>query len=300
VKAKGKLALDDVARARGRLSIVATPIGNLDDITLRALATLRAAHVILAEDTRQTRKLLGRHAIAGKLRALHAHSSDTVIERCLEELAAGQRLALVTDAGTPLISDPGGALVQAASERGTEVESIPGPSAVTAALSVCGVPFDVFRFLAFAPRSGEKRKLWLQQIAGDPAASVFFESPVRLPATLTALAERLHPQRMLAVCRELTKVHEEVVRGTAQTLSQHFATGTRGEITVVVGAGPTVDESATVDQAVEIEPLIRTLLAQGLSPRDVARRLARESGLARRQVYARVQAARAALSREPP
>jgi 16S rRNA (cytidine1402-2'-O)-methyltransferase len=271
----------------GRLSIVATPIGNLNDITLRALETLRAADVILAEDTRQTRKLLTHHRISSALRALHAHSTDRAIERCLEELAAGKHLALVTDAGTPLISDPGDKLVRAAREQGSAVESIPGPSAVIAALSVCGVPFDAFRFVGFAPRSGTRRKEWLARIAGDQSASVFFESPLRLAATLDELAALLHPERALAVCRELTKLHEEVVRGTASELTERFAGGARGEITVVVAAGEIKAQAAEVDTAPTLDARIAELLAQGVSARDVARRLARELGLPRRHVYAR-------------
>jgi 16S rRNA (cytidine1402-2'-O)-methyltransferase len=275
----------------GRLSIVATPIGHLEDVTLRALKTLRGADLILAEDTRRTRKLLTHHGISARLRALHAHSTDSVIERCLEDLLAGQHLALVTDAGTPLVSDPGSRLVRAAGERGVTIESVPGPSAVTAALSVCGVPFDEFRFAGFAPRTGSKRDAWLDAIAGRPEASVFFESPARLPATLVELAERLAPDRPVAVCRELTKIHEQVVRGSAGELADKFAAGTRGEITVVVGAGQAAAaaQSAT-DAAQALEPRIDALLARGISPRDTARTLARELGLSRREVYARVQA----------
>jgi 16S rRNA (cytidine1402-2'-O)-methyltransferase len=277
---------------QGRLSVVATPIGNLDDITLRALAILRAAQVILAEDTRQTRKLLSHHGIGTRLQALHAHSTDHAIERCLEQLAEGQHLALVTDAGTPLISDPGDKLVQRARERGFELESIPGPSALTAALSVCGVAFDAVRFVGFAPRTGSKRKSWLERVASDPEACVFFESPARLAKTLSELAERLHPQRQLAVCRELTKLHEEVLRGTAAELARRLAQGTRGEITVVVGAGLAAEARAAAehDAEAELETKITELLARGVSARDAARQLARESGLPRRQVYARVQA----------
>jgi 16S rRNA (cytidine1402-2'-O)-methyltransferase len=274
----------------GRLSIVSTPIGHLDDVTLRALATLRGADLILAEDTRRTRKLLTHHGIPAKLRALHAHSSDGAIERCLGELLAGRHLALVTDAGTPLVSDPGSRLVQAAAERGVAIESIPGPCAVTAALSVCGVAFDEFRFVGFAPRSGGKREAWLTAIAVRPEASVFFESPARLAHTLAELAERLAPDRQLAVCRELTKIHEEVVRGSAVELARHFAAGARGEITVVVGAGEPAAARAASGEASPLEPRIAELLAQGSSPRDIARSLARERGLSRREVYARVQA----------
>jgi 16S rRNA (cytidine1402-2'-O)-methyltransferase len=274
---------------RGRLSIVGTPIGHLEDITLRGLSTLRAADLILAEDTRHTRKLLAHHGVTAKLRALHAHSSDAAVERCLEDLEAGLHLALVSDAGTPLVSDPGAKLVRAARERGMDVESIPGPSAVTAALSVCGVPFDAFRFAGFAPRTGGKREAWLAAVAGRPEASVFFESPSRLAATLAELAERLPPDRPVAVCRELTKVHEEVVRGGAGELARRFADGVRGEITVVVGAGGIAAPRAAPDPSAELERRITELLSQGTSARDAARTLARELHLPRRDVYALVQ-----------
>jgi 16S rRNA (cytidine1402-2'-O)-methyltransferase len=274
----------------GKLSVVATPIGNLDDVTLRALATLRAADLILAEDTRRTRKLLAHHGIPARLRALHAHSSDAVIERCVADLLQGLQLALVTDAGTPLVSDPGARLVRAAGERGIALESVPGPSAVTAALSVCALPFDEFHFAGFAPRAGGKRAQWLAAIAARPEASVFFESPARLARTLSDLAQLLAPGRPTAVCRELTKLHEEVVRGSAAELAQRFAAGVRGEVTVVVGAGEASSARRDASPAQALEPRIAELLARGVSPRDVARSLARELGLSRREVYARVQA----------
>jgi 16S rRNA (cytidine1402-2'-O)-methyltransferase len=276
----------------GRLSVVGTPIGHLDDVTLRALSTLREADLILAEDTRRTRKLLTHHGISARLRALHAHSTEAVIERCLLDLLAGRNLALVTDAGTPLVSDPGSRLVRAAAERGVTIEGIPGPSAVTAALSVCGVPFDEFHFAGFAPRSGGKREAWIDAIAGRAEASVFFESPARLPATLADLAERLAPERPLAVCRELTKMHEQVVRGSALELARAFEAGARGEVTVVVGAGqPSAARHQTAeDEPASLEPRIAQLLEQGMSPRDAARSLARELGRPRREIYARVQA----------
>jgi len=281
---------DPGGRGPGKLSVLATPIGNLEDITLRALRALREAELVLAEDTRNTRKLLAHHGVSVPLRALHAHSTDAAIARCVEELEEGKRLALVTDAGTPLISDPGAKLVERAHASGVEVESVPGPSAVTAALSVCGVPFDSFRFAGFAPRQGGKRVAWLERIAADPDASVFFEAPTRLCATLRDLGERLPPERELAVCRELTKLHEEVVRGNATELAQRFAQGTRGEITVVVGAGAaTAPDHASATER-DLGASIDALLAQGLSPRDAARSLARETGLARREIYAKVLA----------
>ena len=276
--------------SRGRLAVVATPIGNLDDITLRALSTLKSANLVLAEDTRRTRKLLAHHAIPARLRALHAHSSAEAIERCLVDLRAGNTLALVTDAGTPLLSDPGSRLVSAASAEGIEVVSIPGASAVVAALSVCGLPFDEFRFAGFPPRAGGKRKQWLDGIAARSEACVFFESPLRLGQTLADLAQCLPPERPVAVCRELTKVHEEVVRGSAAELAVRFGEGTRGEITVVVAAGAAAAARPEAPPEAELEPKIRALLQQGISARDVARTLARELGLSRREVYGRVQA----------
>jgi 16S rRNA (cytidine1402-2'-O)-methyltransferase len=294
------VAAGDQDSARGRLSVVATPIGNLDDITLRAIATLRAADVVLAEDTRQTRKLLSHLGVGTPLRALHAHSTDAQVERCAQELREGKHLALVTDAGTPLISDPGNKLVAAATDQGSTVESIPGPSAVIAALSVCGVAFDAFAFVGFAPRSGSSRRAWLERIARSEQASVFFESPQRIGATLAELAELLHDARMLALCRELTKLHEEVVRGTARELAQRFTEGARGEITVVVGAGELKQERAPDgDEAPSLDARIAQLLAEGVSARDTARRLARELGVPRRHVYARATEL-AGRAGEPP
>jgi 16S rRNA (cytidine1402-2'-O)-methyltransferase len=278
----------DQRQGRGKLSIVATPIGNLEDITLRALATLRAADVVLAEDTRRSRALLAHHGISVQLRSFHAHSKPGEIDRCLEELAEGKKVALVTDAGTPLVSDPGAVLVQRAAEVGARIETIPGPSAVVAALAVCGLAFDRFRFVGFAPRGGPERREWLARIAEDDGASVFFESPVRLGKTLAELAPLLVGDRMVAVCRELTKVHEEVVRGTAAELAARYEDGARGEITVVVGSGAVLAPTAEVN-APTLDDRIAALLAAGETPRDIARKLAVELNLSRREVYAKVQ-----------
>jgi len=274
----------------GRLSIVATPIGNLEDITLRALSTLRSASLVLAEDTRRTRALLTRHGISARTQALHAHTPPATLHGLVELLADGARLALVTDAGTPLVSDPGGQLVQLAVERGIVVEPIPGPSAVTAALTAAAMPFASFRFAGFVPRAASARLQWLARIADDEDATVFFESPQRLAGTLGELAAVLAAERPVAVCRELTKLHEEVVRGTATQLASHFAEGARGEITVVVAAGQRASRGAEVDALPPIEARITTLLSQGLSTKDVARTLVKERGGSRRELYAQVQA----------
>jgi 16S rRNA (cytidine1402-2'-O)-methyltransferase len=224
--------------ASGKLSVVATPIGNLEDVTLRALRVLREAEAILAEDTRRTRHLCTHHGIATRLEAFHAHSSPERLERVVDRLAQGAHLALVTDAGTPGISDPGVRLVRAASERGIVVEAIPGPSALAAALSIAGVPCDPFRFVSFLPRGGGKRRRALEAIAAEPGATVLFESPHRLHATLAELAELLGTDREAAVCRELTKMHEEVVRAPLGELRDRFAEGVRGEITLIVAPPP--------------------------------------------------------------
>lgn len=277
-------------QGKGCLSIVATPIGNLEDITLRALRTLREAERVLAEDTRRTRLLLTHHGITARTQSLHAHTPPRTLLKLCAELEGGARMALVTDAGTPLVSDPGGELVQLARDRGVRVEAIPGPSAVTAALTVCGLPFSGFRFAGFAPRSGAARRAFFARIGADQDASVLFESPRRLAATLVELGAVLAPERALAVCRELTKLHEEVVRGTAADLAVHFGGDVRGEVTIVVGAGalrvPEVDATGTASA----EQRARELLAQGLSTKEAARVLAQELHCSRREAYAKVQA----------
>jgi len=274
----------------GCLSIVATPIGNLEDVTLRALRTLREAERVLAEDTRRTRLLLSQHGIATRTQSLHAHTPPSALVKLCTELEAGARMALVTDAGTPLVSDPGGELVRLARDRGVRVEAIPGPSAVTAALTVCGLPFSGFRFAGFPPRSGAARREFFARIGQDQDATVLFESPRRLVATLTELGAVLAKERSLAVCRELTKLHEEVARGTASELSAHFGGTVRGEVTIVVGAGALLAPELDATQAASTEQRARELLAQGLSTKDAARTLAQELHCSRREAYAKVQA----------
>lgn len=274
----------------GRLSIVATPIGNLEDITLRALRVLREADTILAEDTRHTRKLCAHHDITGPLRAFHAHSSERAVEQCVAELAGGAHFALVSDAGTPLISDPGANLVRAARSAGIQVEAIPGPSAVATGLCVSGIPFDSYRFVGFLPRSGGRRKESLSRIAKAREASVFFEAPRRLVQTLADLSQATGESRQVAVCRELTKLHEEVVQGSLAEVIARLSEGeVRGEITVVV-QGEAAEAAAARDKPTEadLDDTIRQALAAGRSPRDVARDLSTLHGLKRREVYTRV------------
>ncbi len=272
----------------GALYLVATPIGNLEDITLRALRVLSEAELVLAEDTRRTRVLLQRYNIAATLRSFHARNEASRAEEALRRLAAGEALALVSDAGTPLLSDPGAALVRRAAEAGHRVTPVPGASAPLAALCGAGLPFTAFTFHGFLPRKAGARRRLLQNLADRPEAQVFFESPQRLGATLEMLGE-VFGERALCVARELTKVHEEFVRGDAARLAQHFSEGVRGEITLVVaGAPPRAPDEEALREA------LRARLAAGASAREAASALHRESGAPRRMLYQLALAERAA------
>ncbi len=271
---------DETAREAGTLFLVATPIGNLEDITLRALRVLREVDLVLAEDTRRTRGLLSHHEIKANVRALHAHSDESVVRSYVSRLKKGESVAVVTDAGTPIISDPGARLTRFASEAGVRIESVPGASAVTAALCVAALRADTFRFVGFLPRSGPKRKRALVAMAEDTSATVLFESPRRVADTLRDLGAALGSRRV-AVCRELTKLHEEVSRGEAAELAKQMVDA-RGEITIVVEAREEVaeelSESAIAERA-------RALLASGESARDAARALAAWAGIPKKQAY---------------
>ncbi len=223
----------------GTLSVVATPIGNLGDITLRALETLRQADAIACEDTRVTSKLLARYEIQKPLLVYHARSGGLSASRILSQLGEGKRVALVTDAGTPGISDPGQSLVALVQERlgnTVRIEAIPGPSAVAAALSVAGIPAAQFVFLGFLPHKKGRQTLF-KEMTGEQRAIVFYESPHRISKALDSLAEVLPENRRVAICRELTKIHEEVVSGTAKEVRDIFASrgdSPRGEFVVII------------------------------------------------------------------
>jgi 16S rRNA (cytidine1402-2'-O)-methyltransferase len=270
----------------GAFYLVATPIGNLEDVTLRALRVLGEAELLLAEDTRHVRKLLVRHGVAARPVSLHAHNEASRIEKVLAMLEGGGSVALVSDAGTPLVSDPGERLVRAVVEAGHAVEAVPGPSAVVAALSVAALPTERFTFVGFLPRRAGARDALLERLGDAPETLVFFESPRRLAGTLRLLAERLGARRA-CVARELTKLHEEVARGTLAELAERFAAGARGEVTIVVegAAAPAAPDAEAVDAE------IRARLAAGDSSREIAAALARP-GLPRRAVYARAVALR--------
>jgi 16S rRNA (cytidine1402-2'-O)-methyltransferase len=272
---------------RGLLSLVATPIGNLGDITLRALDTLREADLIACEDTRVTAKLLARHGIERPLTAYHEHNARKVEPLLLGRLAEGARIALVSDAGTPLVSDPGAELVRRAIDAGVAITALPGPSAVLAALSLSGLPSERFLFAGFPPaRSGERRR-FLAELAAVPATLVFYEAPHRLTESLVDMAA-VYGGRPAAVARELTKLHEEIRRGSLPDLARQIdADAPRGEIVVVVGSPDRAQAEAAA--APDLDAVLRDALGR-LSLRDAVAEASAITGLPRREVYARALA----------
>lgn len=266
----------------GTLYVVATPIGNLEDITLRALRVLREVPLIAAEDTRRTRRLLARHDIPTRVTSFHEHSSESTRAALLEQLERGD-LALVTDAGTPAVSDPGSKLVRDARGAGHVVVAVPGPSAVTAALSVAGMPADQYVFLGFLPRRAVERRLALEAIADEPRTAVAFETPHRLRASLGDMLDVLG-DRPVAVGRELTKLHEETYVGTLSSAVEHWSqVEPRGEFTLVLaGASITVSEAWSDEQ---VRSALGSLREAGFSAREASKQLADQSGRASREIY---------------
>ena len=273
----------------GTLYVVATPIGNLEDVTLRALRVLREADLVLAEDTRRTRILLSRHDIRTRPRSFHAHNEAQRSGEVLEALSRGSSVALVSDAGTPAISDPGERLVAAAIEAGHAVVPVPGPSAVLSALVASGLPTAPFLFLGFLPRRRGEQEALLEGIRDRSETIVLFESPRRLATTLRRLADSLG-SRPACVARELTKLHEELARGSLPDLAERFREGTRGEVTLVIGGAPRERRVQCDEAALEAE--IRSLLGEGKTAREIAAALAPRTKLPKRQIYATVIAAR--------
>jgi 16S rRNA (cytidine1402-2'-O)-methyltransferase len=261
------------------LAVCATPIGNLEDVTLRVLRELAEADVVLCEDTRHTRKLLERHGVRARLLSYHQHNEARRTAELLPRLEAGERVALVSDSGLPGISDPGARLVDAALDAGLPVTVLPGPSAVETALVASGLATgEGYRFLGYLPRGERALMALAEDVARRPWAVVAFESPQRLPASLSVLA-RVIPDRPSAVCRELTKRFEEVARGPVSELAERFSAGAKGEITMVIGAGEVVpDDAAAVEAVAE-------LLQAGVPRRLAADVVARLSGVARNRLY---------------
>jgi 16S rRNA (cytidine1402-2'-O)-methyltransferase len=267
--------------------IVSTPIGNLADITHRAVEVLGAVDRILAEDTRRTAILCRKYGITTPLISAHEHNEAARAERVAAWLDGGEDLALVSDAGTPLVSDPGLRLVRAAIAHGHEIVAVPGPSAVLAALVASGHEAEPFTFFGFLPRSGRARGERLAEVTALSHTAVLYESPERLVALLDELAERSDPDRGVVVSRELTKVHEEHRRGTLAEVADHYRrAGVRGEVVVVLEGSAGVSESVDTEAA---EALARALLAQGGRPSVVAKEVARRLGVSRNRVYEIVQ-----------
>ena len=277
--------------AAGILFVVATPIGNLEDISLRAVRVLREADLIAAEDTRHTSKLLHHYDIRRPTASLHEHNEQEKVPALVERLRGGTRIALVTDAGTPAVSDPGYRLVRAAIDAGIRVEAIPGPSAVLAALVSSGLPTDSFVFAGFPPPKSAARRAWFEALRDEPRTLVFFEAPHRIRETLAAAIETLG-DREAALGRELTKLHEEVLRGSLSAVLARLGEP-RGEFTVVVAGG--TDDSATTDEQVPDHQLFMEfgrLTEKGFGRREAIAELAERHGLRSRVVFAAIDRAR--------
>lgn len=269
----------------GQLFVVATPIGNLEDMSFRAVRTLKNVSQILAEDTRRTRKLCTHFDIRTPLRAYHAYSSKKTDTQLCESMCQGTTYALVTDAGMPLLSDPGGSLVHAAIDNGIHVECIPGPSAILNSLVLSGFREHRFSFFGFITRTGAKRRADMMYMRDSLHLTVFFESPKRLSDTLRELQNVVGPERRVAVCRELTKLHEEVIRGEISNVIQNLPENILGEISVVVDAAPSGDlDKISVDV---LDRQIRDQLLHNKSIKDVTSAIALDTGWSKRDIYQR-------------
>ena len=256
----------------GRLYVVSTPIGNLGDFSFRAVEVLKSVALILAEDTRHSRPLLDRYGITTKVMSHHEHNEARTTAQIVERLRSGEDVALITDAGTPLLSDPGQRLIAAAIDAGVIVMPIPGASALLAALVASGVPAEPFTFFGFLPRKGRERSELLDEIASSRHTAVLYEAPGRVADSLRELLERGAGDRKAVVARELTKLHEEIRRGTLESLCAYYSESPpRGEVVILISGAPLTapDESVLRESA-------RSIRARGLSVRDVAAELARQ------------------------
>ena len=263
------------------LAVCATPIGNLDDVTLRVLRELAEAEIVLCEDTRHTRGLLARHGIEARLLSYHEHNEAKRTAEFLPRLEAGARVALVSDAGMPGISDPGARLVAAALDAGVPVTVLPGPSAVETALVASGLAEGRYQFVGFLPRAARARENLWAELAAFAHPVVAFESPRRLPAALASLAAAL-PERRVAVCRELTKRFEEVVRGTAAEVAARFQEPPKGEITLIIGPA---SEAALEPRSGDAVEAVSELVAAGIARGRAAELVARLTGVPRNELY---------------
>ncbi len=270
----------------GILYVVATPIGNLEDVTLRALRVLRDVSVIAAEDTRRTARLLQHYSISTPTTSLHEHNEREKTPKLVERLLAGDAVALVSDAGTPVVSDPGETLIRASREAGIRVESIPGPSAVMAAISSSGLEAGEFTFLGFPPNRSNDRKLWLSKALAEPRLVVFFEAPHRIIGTLTEIEAIAGPDRLVGIARELTKIHEELVIQPIATIRRGLK-ALKGEFTVLLPIGAPTSASAEPPGGDELARQFGELTNNGrLKRREALKILAHRHGMTVNALYA--------------
>jgi 16S rRNA (cytidine1402-2'-O)-methyltransferase len=274
---------DTSTRPPAALVVVATPIGNLGDLSARAAETLRSVDLVLAEDTRRTGKLLQHVGSDVPQRSLHEHNERERIDEVLTRLAAGERLALVSDAGTPAVSDPGYRLLAACAAAGARIEVVPGPSAALTALVASGLPTDRVAFEGFLPRKGSARRERLAELATERRTLVLFVSPHRVDADLRDLAAALGEDRPAALARELTKLHEEVRRGPLAELRDGVADGVRGEVTLVVAGAPATTVASATDE--ELVARVRELVATGAAKKAAIAEVAAAAGVPKRRVY---------------
>lgn len=269
----------------GTLYLVPTPIGNLGDISHRCAETLETVDVVAAEDTRVTLKLLNHLGLKKPLVSYYRHNTDEAGERLLERLLSGENVALVTDAGTPAVSDPGEALVALCAQNGVTVTALPGPCALVTALSVSGLSTARFTFEGFLPMNKKNRRTQLESLKNEVRTMIFYEAPHKLKATLGDLNEVFGPERRVALCRELTKLHEEIDRTTlAEAVEKYKDKEPRGEFVLVVeGAVPTEAAEATLEDGLE---RVKALISEGASRKDAVKQAAKELGLSRNELYA--------------
>ncbi len=266
----------------GTLYIVATPIGNLEDITLRAVRVLRECDLIACEDTRHSRKLLEHFGISKPLFSYHEHNEAQRAAELVQRMQSGENAALVTDAGTPLVSDPGYRLVRAAIDAGIAVVPVPGVSAAVGALSAAGLPTDAFRFCGFLPAKSSQRRAVLEELKTETGTLIFYETPHRILSALEDV-EAMLGERPVVVARELTKLHEEFLRGTAQEIREQLAArpAVKGEFTLLIGKG----EPQAVHHDLSLEQAVHAAEQAGLGRMDAIKRVAKERGLSKREVY---------------
>lgn len=281
----------------GRLFVVSTPIGNLEDITLRAIRVLGEVDIIACEDTRHTRKLLNHYGVTTRTVSYHEHNERERAAELLTRLQEGANIALVTDAGTPAISDPGFRLVHLASESGLEVVPVPGPTAFVAALAASGLPGDQFLFAGFLPSRSSARRATLERLAGVSATLVFYEAPHRIRQTLQDMQD-IFGERAVVVARELTKMHEEILRGTLSKLINHFEepNAARGEMVVIVDRTSIAEQDSKAKSFQPIASLVATLEEGGLNSRAALKQVAKTLGISRDEAYRRLVAERKATT----